>query len=80
MLLRIYAIKDEKSGYDRIFSAQNDAFANRDFSVVVRDENSMFHNYPNDFSLWRIGELETTNGILEPSFEMVSTAKNVIGE
>lgn len=76
----IYAIKDEKSGFDKVFTSLNDAYANREFMIVVKDDQSLFNKYPHDFSLWRIGSFDSKTGEVEKDLYTVATALEVLGE
>lgn len=80
MITNIYAIRDEKSGFDHVFSSLNDAFANREFSVAVKDENSIFNHYPTDFSLHRVATFDSVTGIVTPDKSLVCSAKDILGE
>lgn len=73
MKLYMYAIRDSKAeAYAQPFFMQNDQIAVRAFMATIEDPNSKCNKYPNDFSLYRIGDWDdNTGGLtcpLEPKF------------
>lgn len=63
---RVYSIRDKKLGlYQNLVFFDNDAVAIRAFGdLVTRDENSIIHAHPSDFSLCCIGEFDAEKGIV----------------
>lgn len=62
MKQNIYSIKDIKIGYTQIFTAPNNAFAIRMFGETVKGEGTLIHSHPEDFELYKIGEINQENG------------------
>lgn len=72
MILKIYSVFDSKA----VFFGQpffdpnlNDGSAIRNFSDAVNDgsnPNNMWHKHPEDYSLFYIGDFDSTSGELTP--------------
>jgi len=59
MLLKIFTIYDSKTeAYMSPFFNQSTGGALRSFEEACRDENSTFHKYPSDFTLFEIGSFD----------------------
>lgn len=66
MILNIYAIRDEKTGYLTPTCDQNDAAAMRNFAHACMNESSLFFTHGSDYTLMRIGQYDTDNGSITP--------------
>lgn len=70
MIYRLYSVYDSKvSDYSMPFYDIKDAGAIRKFADAVKDgsnPNNLWHNHPEDYSLWVVGEFETSNGEVIP--------------
>ncbi len=64
MRLGLYSIKDAKTGFMTPVLEQNDAAALRNFSHAVNQPDSLMHDCPNDFTLFKIADFDTDAGIL----------------
>lgn len=65
--LNVYSIHDQAAdAYITPFFLANDELAKRAFYQCVQDKNHQFHQSPDDFCLFRIGEFEVTTGVLKP--------------
>lgn len=62
----IYAIKDAKSFFMPCTVDTNDSTAIRNFENAVRQPASLLASHPNDFSLFKLGIYDDTNGSLAP--------------
>lgn len=60
----IYAIKDNKMGFEQIFIAPNNASAMRMFGDTCKDENTLFAKHPEDFELYKVGEMDDNTGAI----------------
>lgn len=60
---KVYSIKDNAIGFDRVFTCPNDAMALRMFADTCRQEGNQLSDHPEDFSLWCLGELDSENGL-----------------
>lgn len=67
---RIYSIKDNVMGFERLFTCPNDGMALRLFADTCKQEGNQISDHPEDFSIWRMGELDSEKGITaeEPYF------------
>ena len=64
MKFGMYSIKDAKTGFMTPVVEQNDAAALRNFSHAVNQSDSLMHDCPNDFSLFKVADFDTDAGIL----------------
>lgn len=63
MNINAYSVKDSKSGtFGNPFYAQNDALASRSFEQASNDPQTTINAYPEDFSLYRIGNFDDQSG------------------
>lgn len=68
LILKLYAIKDELNGFAPPIPFNNDEIAKRYFKEMCQ-ENITIRISPKDFSIWKVGEYETTNGKLKSNVE-----------
>lgn len=64
MLVRLYSIRDKKSGYLPPTSDINDETAIRNFYFACQTRDQMFMAFPDDYDLYFVGEYETESGII----------------
>lgn len=63
----VYTVRDNKAeAYLTPFFMRSDGEAKRALIASSEDIKSNFNKYPEDFSLWKLGEYEDTNGSLIP--------------
>lgn len=74
MTIGVYAVKDSLVGYGQLFSSMNDNLAKRTFSVVAGDETTEIGRSPNDFDLFKVGELDCETGLMTPCQVLVARA------
>ena len=63
VLLRLYSVYDQKAeqfGPPQVF--HNDMLALRSFEAIVNDDKMFIRKYPEDFSLYYVGNLGDING------------------
>lgn len=65
-MVKIYAVRDQYTGYGQPFSCQSDAVAMRDFRIAVGNVDNLMHACPKDFDLMRLGEYDPETGIIIP--------------
>lgn len=70
----IYAIKDACNGFNVTFNASNNSSAMRMFSEWCQNENSMYNKYPNDFDLYKLGDLDEETGNINPDCALLERA------
>lgn len=64
--MNIYCIKDEKIGFRSIMEQNSDGEAIRTFWTTINDTNTLIGQWPEDFSLWRIGRYDKNTGVITP--------------
>ena len=78
MKFGLYCIKDSKTGFMTPVVEQNDAAALRNFSHAVNQLDSIMHDCPNDFSLFKVADFDTDSGIFAvPNPMLVADASHV---
>lgn len=63
MTFGLYSIKDAKTGFMTPVLEQGDPAALRNFSAAVNQPDSLMRQYPNDFSLFKVANFDTDEGI-----------------
>lgn len=67
MNLKIYSVYDSKANtWGQPFTSPTRGQAMRGWDQVTNDEQSEIAKYPEDFSLFEIGEFDTEKGALSP--------------
>lgn len=67
MKLKVYAIYDQKAeGYLQPFFLQSKGLAVRQFQNFIADSNTPIHKYPQDFTLFELGEYTDHDGKMHP--------------
>lgn len=65
--MKIYSIKDVGTGFGQVFTANNDYMATRLLTDTVNGpQPSLITQYPKDFSLYLLGEMNQDSGIITP--------------
>ena len=68
MIYPVYCILDSVlDAFEPPFVAYHDAAASRTFRNLLEDENSPYFRNKSDYSLWRVGEFNTAEGIISSS-------------
>lgn len=78
--MNIYAIKDKATGFDRIFVANNDYHAMRMSSDSVNaeaQEKTLLQLHPEDYELYKLGNLNTDNGEIKPEIKFMQNLKDL---
>lgn len=79
MKFGLYCIKDAKTGFMTPVVEQNDAAALRNFSHAVNQLDSIMHDCPNDFTLFKVADFDTDVGIISISNpSLVADASEVL--
>lgn len=73
----IFTTKDELTGFSGIAMAKNEAEAMRQFSIMANDKETIIGQHPKDFSLYKLGNYDTDNGIIVPDIEKLCDATAV---
>lgn len=61
--MKIYSVKDNVMGFEKVFTAANDAAALRMFADTCKVKDNIISEHPEDFSLYSLGELHAEEGI-----------------
>lgn len=81
-MLKVFSVLDSKAGaFLKPFCSPNQGTAVRDFSQGVYSEGSPLNQFPEDFSLFELGEFDDTKGVFinrEPAPHQVVTAVSVL--
>lgn len=64
MIFGMYSIKDAKTGYMTPVLEQGDPAALRNFSSAVNQQDSLMHQYSNDFGLYKVANFDTDAGVV----------------
>jgi len=65
MLLKVYSIRDSKGEkYNQPFYQNTHGEAERNFSRICVDPESLISKYPDDFDLYYIGDWDDQKGVL----------------
>lgn len=72
MKLSIYAIRDIKNEFCTPFTTANDAMAKRMFVTEQKDKDSMLAQFPADFELWKLADMDTKTGQVFPNLENIA--------
>lgn len=79
MKFGLYSIKDAKTGYMTPVLEQNDAAALRNFAHAVNQADSIMHDCPNDFSLFKVALFDTDDGVAQLSVpSLIADASEVL--
>lgn len=62
---KIFVIKDEKAGFAEPFVQMNELVAIRNFSQTCANQDTNLAKFPEDYSLWVIGEFDHETGVIE---------------
>lgn len=66
MILQCFAVYDRKAGaYITPWFAPNHGMALRSFATVLRDETHAFRLFPEDYSLFYLGDFDDSNGMFD---------------
>lgn len=86
MVHGMYAVRDRAAdAFIPPFFLPTDGMAIREFLQAAKDQNSKFFQHPTDFSLYKLGSFDDSNGMVRPLVEplylvnaegMVSSSSN----
>lgn len=64
MIVNVYAVKDDKHEYWTPSFEANDETAYRNFAHTILTSKSVMTTFKKDFSLYKIGTYDTSNGLI----------------
>nr|QJB19951.1 MAG: nonstructural protein [Microvirus sp.] len=78
--MKMFALCDTKAKiFHRPFCDESVAAALRGFEILVNDPKSqMINRFPDDFSLFTIGEFDPQTGTLTPTLDNLGSARTVL--
>lgn len=76
--MKLYSIKDVGSGFTQVITANNDYDAKRILTGIVNGQPSLIQQYPKDFSLYALGELNQDTGVVAPKCEFICEANELV--
>ena len=68
----IYAIRDIKNEFSTPFTTANDAMAKRMYLNEQRNKDSMLAQFPADFELWKLADIDTKSGQIYPNLTNIA--------
>ena len=76
--MKLYSIKDVGSGFTQVITANNNYDAKRILTGIVNGQPSLISQYPKDFSLYSLGELNQDTGVVSPCTEFICEASDLV--
>ena len=78
--MRLYAVKDIKAGkFDRPFPMINDQVCMRSFRIMCNNKDTEFGQYPEDYDLYLVGELNEDTGVLTSNVQFIINGLGLVG-
>lgn len=77
MIKKIFAIKDAKQGFTNVVVENNQLMMLRNMEQAVNDENTLLNKYPQDFSLYCLGDFDTDTGNIKPEISFIEEVLNL---
>lgn len=74
MKYNLYSVKDVRVGFDGPQLAINDGAALRNFADMVANDKSYISKHPEDYQLFKIGEIELNTGDITPEVKFLANA------
>lgn len=76
--MKLYSVKDCKSGFMSIIAFKNDDLAIRGFSNMVNEPvPNLVNSNPSDFELWSLGSFDQDSGVITSDIQYVTNALSV---
>lgn len=67
MIVNLYSIRDKKASmFLSLAQDTNDETAIRNFTYAMNNSGNIYAFAPSDFALYRIGEFDTSTGLITP--------------
>lgn len=68
MIFGVYAYYDKKSkNFLQLQVHQNEPVAMRQFALLIEDDTTLMHKFPEDFDLYEVGTYDSVSGSIEPN-------------
>lgn len=82
MTVGLYSIQDARAACFAfgVFTARTTGEAERMFETSVKDDKTVFNKYPEDFQLYKIGEMDQSLGVVTPlsPIQLVASASHFV--
>lgn len=80
MILKIYAIRDQRTCFLTPTADINDASAMRNFEAACLRSDSLMHSHAEDYSLYAVGYYDQDTGVITPivPLEPVADGKSFV--
>lgn len=79
MILEMYSVFDSVAlAYNQPFFTANDGMAVRIFSDNVNSVDSVINKHPEEYSLYRVGKYDDSNGAIEPCDPELIITANIV--
>lgn len=75
---RLYAVKDNKEGFVEVFLQANDGVAIRNFAEAPKNQQTMIGKHPEDFELWKLGNIDSETGALTDDLRKLANAADFV--
>lgn len=70
----VFSVKDNKVGFGEPFTAPSEGLAIRSFGEQASNTDTPLTKYPEDFELYKIGEIDTETGEIKNELKLIATA------
>ena len=78
MTVKIFAVKDVKSGFQSPFTRVNKDIATRDFKNLCSSvEPNIITMNPEDYELWQLGTMDIDSGVIVSDVDFIVSAIGV---
>lgn len=75
---KLYGIKDTLIGFCEVMIGINDGAMIRNFAMAVKDKNTMIGKFPDNFELWKLGNIVEKTGEYEQDLRKIGEAKDYV--
>lgn len=73
---KLYGVKDTLIGFCETMTGMNDGMMIRNFGMIAKDKNTMIGKFPENFELWKLGNIDEKTGEYEPDLRKIAEAKD----
>lgn len=75
---KLYGIKDNLIGFCEVMIGINDGAMIRNFAMAVKDKNTMIGKFPENFELWKLGNITEESGEFNSDLRKITQAKDYV--
>ena len=77
-MIKLYGIKDTLVGFCETRPGVNDATSIRNFGLAVKNKETMIGMFPDNFELWKLGEINEKTGEYTEDLRKLAAAKDYV--